>query len=71
MNFDGYKILREMHASSRSHVYLALDEETDTQVILKAPSIDLRGEPAYLERFLMEEWVGRRVDSAYVLKSCE
>mgnify|MGYP003386388993 FL=1 len=71
MDFDGYKILREVHASSRSHVYLALDEETDTQVILKAPSIDLRGEPAYLERFLMEEWVGRRIDSAYVLKSCE
>lgn len=71
MDFDGYKILREVHASSRSHVYLALDEETNTQVILKAPSIDLRGEPAYLERFLMEEWVGRRVDSAYVLKSCE
>ncbi len=71
MDFDGYKILREVHASSRSHVYLALDEETDTQVIIKAPSIDLRGEPAYLERFLMEEWVGRRIDSAYVLKSCE
>jgi len=71
MDFDGYKILREVHASSRSHVYLALDEETNTQVILKAPSIDLRGEPAYLERFLMEEWVGRRIDSAYVLKSCE
>ena len=71
MDFDGYKILREVHASSRSHVYLALDQETHTQVILKAPSIDLRGEPAYLERFLMEEWVGRRIDSAYVLKSCE
>ncbi|MBQ0719358.1 MAG: bifunctional protein-serine/threonine kinase/phosphatase [Gammaproteobacteria bacterium] len=71
MDFDGYKIIREVHASSRSHVYLALDTETDTQVILKAPSIDLRGEPAYLERFLMEEWVGRRIDSAYVLKSCE
>jgi len=71
MDFDGYKIIREVHASSRSHVYLALDEETDSKVILKAPSIDLRGEPAYLERFLMEEWVGRRIDSAYVLKSCE
>ncbi len=71
MDFDGYKIIREVHASSRSHVYLALDEESNTQVILKAPSIDLRGEPAYLERFLMEEWVGRRIDSAYVLKSCE
>lgn len=70
MNFDGYQIIREVHASSRSHVYLALDSETDTHVILKTPSIDLRGDPAYLERFLMEEWIARRINSAYVLKPC-
>ena len=70
MNFDGYKIIREVHASSRSHVYLAVDNETNTQVILKTPSIDLRGDPAYLERFLMEEWIARRIDSPYVLKPC-
>lgn len=70
MLFDGYKIIREVHASSRSHVYLALDEETNTQVIIKTPSIDLRGDTAYLERFLMEEWIARRINSAYVLKPC-
>ncbi len=68
--FDGYKIIREVHASSRSHVYLAIDDETGTQVIIKTPSIDLRGDPAYLERFLMEEWIARRINSAYVLKPC-
>ncbi len=68
--FDGYKIVREVHASSRSHVYLAVDVETDEQVILKIPSIDLRGDPAYLERFLMEDWIARRLNSAYVLKPC-
>lgn len=67
--FDGYTILRELHATSRSHVYLALDKETNTQVILKTPSIDLRGDPGYLERFLMEEWIARRVNSAHVLKA--
>ena len=70
MLFDGYKIIREIHASSRSHVYLSLDEETNTQVIIKTPSIDLRGDTAYLERFLMEEWIARRINSAYVLKPC-
>lgn len=70
MLFDGYKIIREIHASSRSHVYLALDEETNTQVIIKTPSIDQRGDTAYLERFLMEEWIARRINSAYVLKPC-
>lgn len=67
--FDGYTILREIHATSRSHVYLAVDTETNTQVILKTPSIDLRGDPGYLERFLMEEWIARRVNSAHVLKA--
>ena len=66
--FDGFTIVRELHASSRSHVYLATDGETDASVVLKTPSIDLQGDVAYLERFLMEEWIARRIDSAYVLK---
>ncbi|MCK5121358.1 MAG: bifunctional protein-serine/threonine kinase/phosphatase [Methylococcales bacterium] len=70
MIFDGYTIIREVHASSRSHVYLAVDGESNTQVIIKTPSIDLRNNPSYLERFLMEEWVARRMNSAYVLKPC-
>ena len=68
--FDGYKIIREVHASSRSHVYLAVDIETDIQVIIKTPSIDLQSAPAYLDRFLMEEWIARRINSAHVLKPC-
>ena len=69
MIFDGYTILREVHASSRSHVYLAEDTETKTQVILKTPSVDLRDDPAYLERFMMEEWIARRLNNAHVLKA--
>ena len=71
MNFDGYKIVREVHGSNRSHVYLAVDIETDALVIIKTPSVDLQGDPAYLERFLMEEWVARRINSAHVLKPCQ
>jgi len=70
MEFDGYRIVRELHHSNRSHVYLAEDTQTRQQVILKVPSIDLRENAAYLERFLMEEWVARRVDNAHLLKPC-
>src|SRR5262245_43942899 len=49
--FEGYRIVRELHASSRSHIYLAVDGDTDTLVAIKIPSIDLRGDPAYLRRF--------------------
>ena len=70
MVFDGYRIVRELHGSSRSHIYLAVDIESDAVVTLKIPSIDLRDDPAYLKRFLMEEWVARRIDSPHVLKPC-
>ena len=68
--FDGYRIVRELHGSSRSHIYLAVDTETDVLVAIKIPSIDLRDDPAYLKRFMMEEWVARRIDSPHVLKPC-
>lgn len=71
MTFDGYEILRELHNSSRSHIYLALDADTRKQVALKVPSMDLRDNAQYLERFLMEEWVARRVDNAHILKPCD
>ena len=70
MEFDGYEILREVHVTSRSHVHLARDIETNTQVIIKTPSVDLRDDTAYLERFLMEEWIARRIQHENVLKPC-
>ena len=71
MEFEGYEIVRELHHSSRSHVYLAVDRDTRQPVTLKVPSVDLRDNADYLERFLMEEWVARRVDNAHLLKPCE
>ncbi|MBR0752236.1 bifunctional protein-serine/threonine kinase/phosphatase [Bradyrhizobium jicamae] len=68
MQFDGYRIVRELHGSSRSHIYLAVDEDSGTTVTIKIPSIDLRDDPAYLKRFMMEEWVAKRIDSPHVLK---
>jgi serine/threonine protein phosphatase PrpC len=72
-NFDGFKIVRNLHATSRSHVYLAEDNETQSNlpVVIKTPSIDLQDDPAYLERFLMEEWIAKRISSAHVLKPRE
>ncbi|MDB5806961.1 MAG: bifunctional protein-serine/threonine kinase/phosphatase [Betaproteobacteria bacterium] len=70
MDFDGYRIVKELHGSSRSHVYLAVDNASGGKVALKIPSIDLRGDPAYIERFMLEEWVARRIDNAHVLKPC-
>jgi serine/threonine protein phosphatase PrpC len=70
MSFEGYTIVRELHASSRSHVHLAIDADSGQHVALKTPSVDLREDAGYLDRFLLEEWVARRLDSAHVLKPC-
>ncbi len=67
--FDGYRILRELHASSRSHVYLARDTVSDAQVVIKIPSVDLSQDAGHLEAFLMEEWIARRIDHPHVLKA--
>ena len=69
MVFDGYTILREIHANSRSHVYLAQDNASKKQVVLKTPSVDLGGNEDYLEHFLMEEWVARRINNTHVMKA--
>lgn len=70
MSFEGYTIVRPLHASSRSHVHLAIDEQSGQHVALKTPSVDMREQPDYLDRFLLEEWVARRLDSPHVLKPC-
>ena len=70
MVLDGYKVLRTIHGSSRSHVCLASDIESGAVVVLKTPSIDGCHDPAYLKRFMMEEWIARRLNSPHVLRAC-
>lgn len=67
--FDGYTIIREIHASGRSHAYLAHDRDSGDRVVIKTPSIDLAGDAAYLERFFVEEWIARRINSRHVLRA--
>ena len=68
MVFDGYRIVRRIHGSNRSHVYLAVDTDSEDIVVIKIPSIDLRDDRTYLRQFMMEEWIARRIDSANVLR---
>lgn len=66
--FDGYQLLRSLHHSHRSHVYLARDEETGTQVVLKLPATDLSSSPEALQRFYLEEWIAKRISHRNVLR---
>jgi len=68
MSLDGYRVLRELHSSNRVQIYLACDIETAQEVVLKTPSVNFEDDPEYIERFLQEEWIGRRIHSSHVLK---
>lgn len=64
---DGMKVKKIMHESERSQVYLV---ETDKGVpmVMKTPSVNYEDDPAYIERFVMEAWIGTRIQNANVVK---
>lgn len=68
--FEGYRIVSEIKGSARSHIYLAVDEESGERVVVKIPSTEMHDNPAALERFMLEEWIARRINSPHVLKPC-
>lgn len=71
MIIDGYRIIRELHTSNRSQLYLATDSDTGLNVTLKTPSINYEDDPAYIDRFIREEWIGRRINNQHVVKVYE
>lgn len=71
MKLDGYRILRELHASKRTQVYLAVDEDSGAQVVLKTPSVNYEDDAVFLDMFMHEEWVGSRLANNHVLRVVE
>lgn len=71
MTIDGYEILDEIHASTTSQLYKVRDKESGELFMMKTPSVSFSDDPAYIERFYMEEWAGKRIDHDSVLKIIE
>ncbi len=68
MILDGYRIVRELHATSHMQIYLAQDTETGQRVVLKTPSVNYEDDPVYINRFVHEEWIGKRLNNPHVMK---
>lgn len=78
MIIEGYKVLAELHASSRSHVYLVENtgdgntegEEVNRQkkYVMKTPSAKYDANMAFKERFVMAPWIAGRIDCKHVVK---
>jgi len=66
MKIDGHRVERELHASARSQVYLVEQEATGRLLAMKTPSVNYEDERGYIERFVMEPWIGRRIRSPHV-----
>jgi serine/threonine protein phosphatase PrpC len=71
MTMDGFEILEEVHASTTSQLYKVRDKESGELFMMKTPSVNYSDDPAYIERFYMEEWAGKRIQSDAVLKIIE
>lgn len=71
MTMDGYEIIEEVHASTTSQLYKVKDVESGEMFMMKTPSENYSDDPAYIERFYMEEWAGKRIQSDAVLKIIE
>jgi|TARA_R110002049_G_scaffold76280_4_gene196148 serine/threonine protein phosphatase PrpC len=67
MSIDGYRVLDEIHASNRSQLFIVQDEASAKKWVMKTPSVNYQDDPAYIERFIMEEWIGRRIDCPNVV----
>jgi serine/threonine protein phosphatase PrpC/predicted Ser/Thr protein kinase len=64
---DGLTVIKTLYASPRSQVYLVKNVE-NKRLILKTPSVNFEDDPAYIERFILEQWIGKRIESPYVVK---
>jgi eukaryotic-like serine/threonine-protein kinase len=65
---DCFTIVRSIHESNRSQVYLATEIASGEAVAIKTPSPNFEDDPLYIEAFAREEWVGRLVSSPHTLK---
>ncbi|MDO8703437.1 MAG: protein kinase [Sulfuricaulis sp.] len=64
---DSFQILHLLHTGSHYRLYKAMDNESGKTVALKFPNPKYARDPSFAERFLHEEWVGKRLNCAHLL----
>jgi hypothetical protein len=68
---DGFEVIQALSRTAQSRVYRVRDINTQRTVVMKAPSPELSLRNAYLEHFLMQQWVVERVNSPFVVRVVE
>jgi serine/threonine protein phosphatase PrpC len=65
---DGFRIEVLLHSGRLSALYLARDGESGERVVLKFPNPRQAEDPRFVESFLREEWIARRVQSPHLVQ---
>jgi len=68
---DGYQVLALLDSSPRSQLYRVRDIDTGAELVMKTPSRNHEDDPAYIERFVIEEWIGKRISDPHLVKVVE
>ncbi len=68
LKLDGYEVVKELFASSRSQLYLVKDIESGSLFAMKTPSENFEEDTAYIDQFIQEEWIGIRIQHPNVVK---
>lgn len=66
---DNYVIERHIYQSARSHVYLAVNQDDETTVVLKTPSIEQQDNQHFLDQIIAEEWIARKTHSQHLISA--
>ncbi len=65
---EGYKVVRVLHSSARSHLYLVVELTSGNLFTLKAPSSNFSDDEIYLQGFIREAWVGSQINHSAIMK---
>lgn len=68
MIIDDQLVEKVILESARSQVYLVKDQKNGRRYVLKTPSVNFEDDISYLERFVMETWIGNQIQSKHVVK---
>ena len=66
-SLDGLTVEKRLHESNRSQVYQVRDAQ-GRALVMKTPSVLHSDDPAYIERFVLEAWIGARIQSPQVVR---
>lgn len=68
MSIDGYRVIEVLYSGARSHLYRVKNNEDGIEKVLKTPSENYADDAQYLEAFIREQWIGKRIRHPNVMK---